>query len=116
VTREAVIYHNPACTKSRGALALLESHDLAPRVVLYLETPPDADTLRDLLRRLGIEARALMRTHEAQYVELGLDGVDDEEALIQAMVDHPVLIERPVVVVDGKAVIGRPPERVLEIL
>lgn len=116
MTREAVIYHNPACTKSRGALALLESHGVAPRVVLYLETPPDAATLRDLLRRLGIEARALIRTHEAPYAELGLDRVTDDEQLVRAMVNHPVLIERPIVVVDGKAVIGRPPERVLEIL
>jgi arsenate reductase len=116
VTREAVIYHNPACSKSRAALEILESHGLTPRVVRYLESPPDADTLRDLLHRLGIDARDLIRTHEAPYAELGLGDADDEETLIVAMTRHPVLIERPVVVVDGKAVIGRPPERVLEIL
>ena len=116
MTREAVIYHNPACTKSRRALELLESRGLAPRVVLYLDTPPDAVQLRDLLRRLGIGARDLMRRHEAAYTDLALDDVHDDETLIRAMVSHPVLIERPVVVVDGRAVIGRPPERVLEIL
>lgn len=111
------IYHNPRCSKSRQALELLEAHGAVPEVVRYLETPPDAATLRRLLRALGIGARALLRTGEDEYRELGLDDAGlDEEALVAAMVAHPRLIERPIVVRGGKAVIGRPPERVLELL
>jgi len=112
------IYHNPRCSKSRETLALLKSNGVEPQVVLYLETPPDADTLRTLLSQLGMSsARALMRQKEELYKALGLaDSVLTEEALIQAMVDNPKLIERPIVVANGKARIGRPPEQVLEIV
>ncbi|MCU6678993.1 arsenate reductase (glutaredoxin) [Leclercia tamurae] len=112
------IYHNPRCSKSRETLALLKSNGVEPQVVLYLETPPDADTLRTLLSQLGMtSARALMRQKEELYKELGLaDSALTEEALIQAMVDNPKLIERPIVVANGKARIGRPPEQVLEIV
>lgn len=111
------IYHNPRCSKSRQALELLEARGLRPDVVKYLETPPDAATLRGLLRALGIGARELLRTGEDEYRDLGLDNPDlDDEALIAAMVAHPRLIERPIVVSGGRAVVGRPPEKVLELL
>lgn len=111
------IYHNPRCSKSRQALELLESHGALPEVVRYLETPPDAATLRSLLKALGLSARALLRTGEDEYRELGLDDATlGEDALIAAMAAHPRLIERPIVVRGGRAVIGRPPEKVLELL
>ena len=112
------IYHNPRCSKSRETLTLLKTNGIEPQVVLYLETPPDADTLRTLLGQLGMaSARELMRQKEELYKELGLaDSALGEDALIQAMVDNPKLIERPIVVANGKARIGRPPEQVLEIV
>ncbi|QDD91778.1 arsenate reductase (glutaredoxin) [Pseudomonas oryzihabitans] len=114
---EIVLYHNPRCSKSREALALLQSRELAVSVVPYLDTPPDAGQLRELLAKLGIGARQLLRTGEDAYRELHLaDPALDEDALIAAMVAHPRLIERPIAVHGERAVIGRPPERVLEIL
>lgn len=111
------IYHNPRCSKSRQTLALLEENGVKPEVVLYLETPPNADALRGLLSKLGITARQLLRTGEDAYKENSLsDASLSEDALIQAMVDHPKLIERPIVVKGAKAVIGRPPENVLELI
>lgn len=111
------LYHNPRCSKSRQALELLEARGETPVVVRYLETPPDATTLRRLLQALGLPARALLRSGEEEYTTLGLDNPGlDEEALIAAMVAHPRLIERPVAIRDGRAVVGRPPERVLELL
>ncbi len=112
------IYHNPRCSKSRETLTLLKTNGVEPQVVLYLDTPPDADTLRTLLDQLGMaSARELMRQKEELYKELGLaDSALGEDALIQAMVDNPKLIERPIVVANGKARIGRPPEQVLEIV
>ena len=111
------IYHNPRCSKSRATLALLEERGLEPRIVRYLETPPSADELKGLLEALGLAPRALLRKGEAEYRELGLDDPDlDDAALIDAMVSHPRLIERPVVVSGAGARIGRPPESVLEIL
>jgi arsenate reductase len=111
------IYHNPRCSKSREALKLIEERGIEPEVVRYLETPPDAATLDDLLDRLGLEPRQLMRHKEPEYRSLGLDDPSlSREALIAAMVSNPRLIERPIVVKDGKAVLGRPPERVLDLL
>jgi arsenate reductase (glutaredoxin) len=111
------IYHNPRCSKSRETLALLEARGISPRVIEYLKTPPDRATIAALLRKLGISARELVRRKEAEFVTLGLDapGVT-EDALIDAMASHPRLIERPIVVVDRRARIGRPPQAVLEIL
>ncbi|MEW9624729.1 arsenate reductase (glutaredoxin) [Rhodanobacter geophilus] len=109
------IYHNHRCSKSRATLALLEGREV--EVVDYLDAPPDADELKQLLKLLGIPARQLLRSGEAVYRELGLaDPALDEDALIAAMVAHPILIERPIVVANGKAMIGRPPEAVLAIL
>lgn len=111
------IYHNPRCSKSREALRLIEERGIQPEVVRYLETPPDAPTLDSLLRLLGLEPRELMRRKEPEYQELGLDDPTlPREALIAAMVAHPRLIERPIVVKAGKAILGRPPERVLDLL
>ena len=113
----ATLYHNPRCSKSRQTLQLLQEKGLEPEVVEYLKTPPDAPTLEKILDMLGLEPRQLMRTKEAEYKELGLDDPSlSREQLIQAMVATPKLIERPILVKDGKAAIGRPPEQVLELL
>lgn len=118
MTDAVKIYHNPRCSKSRDTLSLLKSNGIDPEVVLYLETPPDAQTLRALLQMLGMaSARSLMRQKEDLYKSLNLaDSHLTEDALIQAMVENPKLIERPIVVANGKARIGRPPEQVLEIV
>ncbi|ATB64256.1 arsenate reductase (glutaredoxin) [Pseudomonas mosselii] len=114
---DLTLYHNPRCSKSRGALELLEARGLAPTVVRYLETPPDAATLEQLLGKLGIGARQLLRTGEDEYKALDLANPALSDAqLIKAMVEHPKLIERPILVAGDKAVVGRPPEKVLEIL
>lgn len=111
------LYHNPRCSKSRGALELLNERGIQPRVIAYLDTPPSADELRDLLRMLAQPARALLRTSEEEYAALGLaDASLSEDALIAAMAAHPRLIERPIFVHNGRAVIGRPPEQVLDLL
>ncbi|GFM51068.1 arsenate reductase [Pseudomonas cichorii] len=111
------LYHNPRCSKSRGALELLQARGLTPDVVLYLETPPDAAQLRDLLTKLGIGPRQLLRSGEDDYKALNLaDPSLSDEQLIAAMVSHPKLIERPILVAGDKAVIGRPPENILELL
>lgn len=108
------IYHNPRCSKSRAVLSLLEARGIEPEVVRYLETPPDEDTLRGIAAALGCSAGDFMRKGEALYRELGIaDGNHDEDALIRLIVDNPVLLERPIVVHDGRAVIGRPPEAAL---
>lgn len=112
-----VIYHNPRCSKSRQTLALLHEHGVDADVVEYLETPPDAQTLDRILQLLGLPPRELMRSNETAYQELGLDDASlSRGQLIAAMVEHPQLIQRPIVVRGNKATLGRPPERVLEIL
>jgi arsenate reductase (glutaredoxin) len=110
------IYHNSRCSKSRSALAILEEHGAPFEIIHYLDTPPSAAELKVLLSQLGIPARQLLRSGEDAYRELRLDDTSlDDNALIDAMVKHPRLIERPIVVAQGKAVIGRPPEKVLEL-
>ena len=114
---DLTLYHNPRCSKSRGALELLEARGLTPVIVRYLETPPDAATLKTLLGKLGLATRQLLRTGEDEYKALNLtDPALTDAQLIEAMVQHPKLIERPILVAGDKAVIGRPPEKVLEIL
>lgn len=111
------LYHNPRCSKSRAALALLRRQGVEPDVIDYLKDPPDAKTLSWLLDLLGLGPRELMRTKEPEYRALGLDDPAlGRGALIAAMVANPRLIERPILIKDGRAVIGRPPERLLEIL
>lgn len=108
------IYHNPRCSKSRQTLALLEEKGVEPDVVLYLKEPPSPEQIADLLGQLGLSARELMRTGEDLYKEHQLDDASlTEQDLIQAMSEHPRLIQRPIVVHDGKAALGRPPEQVL---
>ncbi|GAL47615.1 TPA: arsenate reductase (glutaredoxin) [Citrobacter farmeri] len=118
MSKAVKIYHNPRCSKSRETLNLLQSHGVEPEVVLYLETPADAATLRQLLKMLGMSsARELMRRKEDLYSSLNLaDSSLSEEELIQAMVENPKLMERPIVVANGQARIGRPPEQVLDII
>ncbi|HEX9627309.1 MAG TPA: arsenate reductase (glutaredoxin) [Acidiferrobacterales bacterium] len=112
-----VIFHNPLCSKSRATLELLKARGIAPQVVEYLKTPPSAAGLDDILRRLELEPRALMRTKEAEYRQAGLDDPTlSRDALIRAMVEHPKLIERPIVLNGRRAALGRPPEAVLKIL
>jgi arsenate reductase len=111
------LYHNTRCSKSRGALELLRERGIEPEVVYYLETPPTADELRAIARQLGQPVRTLLRTGEEEYATLGLaDPALGDDALIAAMAGHPRLIERPIFVHGGRAVIGRPPEQVLTLL
>ena len=111
------IYHNPRCSKSRQTLQLLEENGVQAEVIQYLKTPPTADELDSILTMLDIQPRELMRTKEAEYKATGMDNSDlDRDALIAGMVNTPKLIERPIVIANGKAAIGRPPESVLEIL
>lgn len=111
------LYHNPRCSKSREALAALQNLGHEPTVVLYLETPPDAATLASLLTKLNLPARALLRTKEAEYAELGLaDPAISDEALMAAMAAHPKLIERPIAVIGERAAIGRPLDQILALL
>ncbi len=111
------IYHNPRCSKSRQTLALLNEQGIEPTIIEYLNTPPDYATLDKLLQQLGLEPRQLMRTGEAEYTELDLAAETlSRKDLIEAMIEHPKLIERPIVVSGKRATLGRPPTKVLEIL
>lgn len=111
------IYHNPRCTKSRQTLQLLKDRGIEPEVIEYLKTPPSTEELADILQKLDMEPRDLMRKQEAEYQANGLDNnALNRQMLIDSMVIHPILIERPIVVANGKAALGRPPENVLKIL
>ncbi len=110
------IFHNPRCSKCRQTKQIIDNKGISAEVVEYLKTPPTAAELETILDMLQMQPRELMRKHEAPYKELNLDDESlDRETLIQAMVDHPILIERPIVIRGDKAVIGRPPENVLEL-
>ncbi|MHB8741889.1 MAG: arsenate reductase (glutaredoxin) [Sulfuricaulis sp.] len=111
------IYHNPRCGKSRQTLALLEKHDIKPKVIEYLVTPPTETELKQLLKLLGMRAHDLLRKKEVEYKQMRLDRSDISDIeIIRAMVKHPRLIERPIVVAGNKAALGRPPENILKIL
>ena len=111
------IFHNPRCSKSRATLALLQEQGIEPEIRLYLESPPDANELSSILQKLGKSPRELMRKGESEYRELGLnDETLSDDELVQAMVSSPKLIERPIVLANGRAAVGRPPESVLDIL
>ncbi|MCY4362620.1 MAG: arsenate reductase (glutaredoxin) [Gammaproteobacteria bacterium] len=111
------IYHNPRCSKSRQTLELLRSRGLEPDIVEYLKTPPGKSELSGILALLGMGPRELMRKKETKYKANGLDGAGlSDDQLLDALIEHPVLIERPIVLANGKAAIGRPPETVLDII
>ena len=111
------LYHNPRCSKSRQALELLKARGIEAEIVEYLKTPPDAQQLEQILDMLALDPRQLMRTNEAEYKDNNLaDPSLTRSQLIQAMVEHPKLIQRPIVISHGKAALGRPPEAVLEIV
>jgi arsenate reductase len=111
------IYHNPRCSKSRQTLALIEEKGLTPTIIRYLESPPDTAEISDLLMKLGISARALLRQGEQDYKDQNLKNTQLSEAeLIDAMATYPKLIERPIVVKNNKAILGRPPENVLDLI
>jgi arsenate reductase len=111
------ILHNPRCSKSRQTLALLEEKGIEPEIIKYLDTPPSASELKTILTKLGLSARDLLRKGEDDYKKLNLkDPKLSEQALIDAMVSHPKLIERPIVINNDKARVGRPPESVLDIV
>ena len=111
------IMHNPRCSKSRTTLQLLRDNGVEPEIILYLETPPDADVLTSILDKLDMQPRDLMRKGQQEYkaMDLGNEQLSNEQ-LIAAMIEAPILIERPIVLANGKARIGRPPESVLKIL
>lgn len=111
---ETLLYHNPRCSKSRQALALLQERGVEPRIVEYLKEPPTAAELKRLLALLGLKPRDLLRAKEA--AEAGLDPAMDDAALIAGIAAHPAVLERPVFVHRGRAVVGRPPETVLDLL
>lgn len=111
-----VIYHNPRCSKSRAALHLLEERGLKPDVVCYLDTPPSPDEFKHILSLLGMKAADLLRRKEAAEAGITLSQDEGEDSLIAAMLAHPATIERPIVVCDGKAAVGRPTEAILAIL
>ena len=117
MTGDVTIYHNPRCSKSRATLELLRTQGIEPKIIEYLKTPPVQAELARLLDLLGMQPRELMRRKEAEYRELGLDDSSlTKRDLIRAMHETPKLIERPIVLANGRAALGRPPEQVLEIL
>jgi len=110
------IWHNPRCSKSRNAVALLEEKGVEAEVVKYLDTPPSRAELIAVLEMLGLSAKGLMRNKEDIYKELGINDIHDEDVLISLMLANPKLIERPIVIKEGKAAIGRPIENIMELL
>ena len=112
---DVTIYHNPKCNSSRTALALIREAGIEPKIIEYLKTPPSARELTSIVKRMGVSPRALIRTKEAPYAELKLDNAKLSDAqLIAAMVAHPILINRPIVVTEKGVKLGRPPESVLD--
>lgn len=111
------IYHNPRCTKSRQTLQLIEEKNIKPVIVEYLKTPPSKSELKHILTMLNLSPRDVLRKKEAEYKEHGLDNMSlTDEQIIDLMIAHPRLIERPIVVSGNKAALGRPPENVLKII
>lgn len=108
------IYHNPRCSKSRKTLSLIEDKGITPTIINYLETPPSAQELADILTKMGKSPRDILRSKEAN--EEGIDVASDDMSLLEAIASHPRALERPIVVSGNKAILGRPPEAVLEIL
>jgi len=115
-TENVIIYHNPRCTKSRETLALLEKKKAKSQIIEYLKTPPTATELKSFLKKLGLSVQDIIRKKEPLFIEKFKDKKLSDEKWIEVLVKNPVLIERPIVVKGNKAVIGRPPENVLELL
>lgn len=114
---QAIIYHNPRCSKSRATLALLESGHVDTKIIKYLETPPSPQTLKKITTMLGVAPRDILRTGEKEYKEFGMDNTDlSDDQLLQLMSANPKVIERPIVIYNDRAVIGRPPENVLDLI
>ena len=109
------IYHNPRCSKSRATLALLHKHGHSPEIIEYLKAPPDSSTLRTLANKLGLPLSDMVRTGEQVFTDYNLTNANDD-ALATAISEHPILLQRPIVVSGDRAAIGRPPESVLDIL
>ncbi len=116
MTRGAVIYHNPRCSKSRETLNLLQERGIAPEVVLYLETPPTESRLIELIEMLGVPPLSVVRKKEAAFASSGLGPDSSARDVARAIVRQPILLERPIVVIGDRAAIGRPPENVLSLL
>ena len=115
--REITLFHNPRCSKSRAALQLLQQSDRSFEVIDYLKSPPTAETLRKILRLLNVSARELMRRGEAQYKSLKLDAKEcTDNELIDLIIQYPILLERPIVVTESAAAIGRPIDNIIELL
>jgi arsenate reductase len=112
-----VMYHNPNCSKSRETLQILEDNHMSPDIIEYLEQPPTQQELKDVIKKLGVSARDLLRTTEPVYREtnLDVDTLSDDE-IIEAICEYPALLQRPIVISGARAVIGRPPTRVLELI
>tara|TARA_B100000959_G_scaffold272564_1_gene322048 strand:+ start:5523 stop:5921 length:399 start_codon:yes stop_codon:yes gene_type:complete len=111
------IYHNPNCSKSRAALALLEENDVNPQIIYYLDSHPGSAELRELLVKLNLDLRDILRSGEKEYADLGLDDASlSEEILFDIVYKHPQLLQRPIVVQGDRAILGRPPENVLALL
>lgn len=111
------IFHNPRCSKSRATLELLKENQQEPEIIEYLKSPPTREQLISILEQLGMEPRDLMRKHEAPYQENNMDDPSlSHDNLIDLMIQHPVLIERPIVIHQDRVAIGRPPENILKIL
>ncbi|WP_375175406.1 arsenate reductase (glutaredoxin) [Pseudooceanicola sp.] len=111
-----ILWHNQRCTKSRQTLALIEGRGYQPRIRPYLNDPPSAEEIRDVIARLGVKPIAMMRRREKRFAELGLSPDSPDETLIAAMAENPILIERPILIYGDRAAIGRPPEAVLPLL
>jgi len=116
MSERIVVWHNPRCSKSRNGIKYLDEKGMEYEIRRYLDEPPTVEELKRVLKKLGMSPRELMRTKEAIYRELGLKEVKDEEKLIEAMAEHPKLIERPIVIRGDKAVVARPESRIDEIL
>lgn len=114
---KVILYHNPRCSKSRAALALLEENDITPEIIHYIDKPPTPDQLRELLSKLNLGIRDILRQGEEEFAELGLgDSSLSEEIVFDLVCKHPRLIERPIIIRGDRAIIGRPPEKVLTLL
>ncbi len=114
--KKITLYHNPRCSKSRNAKALLEEQGVELSIIEYLKTPPGVAELKTLARQLQVPVREMMRSNENIYRELQLDKTTSDEALFEAIAEHPILLQRPIAVAGRRAIIGRPPENVLELL